>query len=271
MTDPECTAFLQWALPRLAMRWPGFRRVRGQVCKRISRRIGELGLSGPSAYRDYLEHNPGEWTRLDGFCRITISRFYRDRALFEYLHDVTLPDLAGDAAEDGTPLRVWTAGCASGEEPYTLAILWHLSLTRRFPTVRLMIEATDADPVMLARARSAVFDWSSLRDLPREWVQMAFEKVGTQYRLLPPLRQNVNLREQDIRRDMPGGPFRLILCRNLLFTYYADEVQHRIVEEMLARLTTGGILVLGRRESLPEGAWPLERRNPRLPLYRKRP
>jgi hypothetical protein len=76
MTDTECITFLHWALPQLRLRWAGFRRVRRQVCKRISRRIAELDLPGTAAYRDHLEHNPLEWPVLDGLCSITISRFY---------------------------------------------------------------------------------------------------------------------------------------------------------------------------------------------------
>jgi hypothetical protein len=79
MQDAECVALLRWALPRLGLRWPGFRKVRRQVCKRINRRIKELGLADVAAYREHLERVPEEWPRLDALCRITISRFYRDR------------------------------------------------------------------------------------------------------------------------------------------------------------------------------------------------
>jgi chemotaxis protein methyltransferase CheR len=81
MTDAECVAFLQWALPQLRLRWHGFRRVRRQVCRRVSRRIAELGLKEADAYRAYLEGNLHEWNVLAGLCRITISRFWRDREL----------------------------------------------------------------------------------------------------------------------------------------------------------------------------------------------
>ncbi len=81
------------------MRWPGFRKVRRQVCKRISRRIGALGLSGEAAYRARLESNPDEWGVLASLCRVTISRFYRDRGVFDHIGDVVLPRLARRARE----------------------------------------------------------------------------------------------------------------------------------------------------------------------------
>ena len=91
MKNTECIAFLQWALPRLALRWRGFRRVRGQVCKRIDHRIRALGLSGPAAYMAYLNDQSSEWAMLDTLCRISISRFYRDRPVFDYLGGTVLP------------------------------------------------------------------------------------------------------------------------------------------------------------------------------------
>ena len=128
MKNHDCTVFLQWALPQLHLRWQGMRKVRGQVCKRIQRRLRDLALPDMAAYRAYLTNHPEEWRVLDEYCRITISRFYRDRAVFDYLQQTLLPKLAQQAMDQGDPtLRCWSAGCASGEEAYTLKILWELS------------------------------------------------------------------------------------------------------------------------------------------------
>ena len=123
MSDADCVAFLQWALPHLDMRWTGFRKVRGQVCKRIKRRLKQLGLEEYSSYRQLLETEPAEWRVLDECCHITISRFFRDRDVFELLRKRILPEMARKAAREGRPARIWSAGCASGEEPYTLRML----------------------------------------------------------------------------------------------------------------------------------------------------
>src|SRR5262245_46489236 len=124
MKDADCVALLQWALPRLALRWEGFRNVRGQVCKRIARRTAELGLGPIAASRPYLEAHPEEWSFVEGLCRVTISRFFRDRGVFDRLRLEILPELAVARSEGA--VRAWSAGCASGEEPYTLAIVWQL-------------------------------------------------------------------------------------------------------------------------------------------------
>ena len=139
MKDSDCVEFLQWSLSRLRMRWQGFRKVRGQVCKRIERRLHELGLPDVAAYRMFLETNDDEWAMLDSLCNITISRFYRDREVFRFLEQEVLVTLSDDALARGeSVLRCWSIGCASGEEPYTLALLWDLVMARRFPALSLI-------------------------------------------------------------------------------------------------------------------------------------
>src|SRR5687767_9866085 len=103
MKDAECAGFLQEALPRLGLRWPGFRKVRGLVCKPIGKRLRERGLADLCDYRAYLEAHASEWERLDAFCRIPISRLYRDRAVFAGLEHEVLPVLA--MAKLPQPLR----------------------------------------------------------------------------------------------------------------------------------------------------------------------
>ena len=117
----------------------------------------ELGLADLVAYRAYLEEHPGEWALLDSMTRITISRFCRDRGVFGFLEQEVLPMLAAEAvACDSGTLEVWSAGCASGEEPYTVALIWQLELTQRFSDFSIQILATDLDQTMLTRARRAL-------------------------------------------------------------------------------------------------------------------
>jgi chemotaxis protein methyltransferase CheR len=177
-------AFLQWALPRLGLRWSGFRRVRRQVWRRIGRRIADMHLSGPDAYRSYLESHPEEWAVLDSFCRIPISRFLRDRAVFERLATDVLPTLADGALQRGDArVRCWSAGCASGEEPYSLVLLWHFELRPRYPGIACHVLATDVEESLLARARAARYRRSSLREVPEEWIESAFTRDGEWFEL----------------------------------------------------------------------------------------
>ncbi|MBI3303981.1 MAG: chemotaxis protein CheR, partial [Deltaproteobacteria bacterium] len=117
ITDADGVQFLQWCLPRLHLRWPGFRKVRRQVYKRLRRRLQDLGLSGVDEYRSYLEGHPAEWTALDASCWISISRFYRDKGVFQYVEREVLWQLAQRAVADGaSEVCCWSAGCAAGEE-----------------------------------------------------------------------------------------------------------------------------------------------------------
>ena len=113
MRPDDCTSFLQWCLPRLQLRWAGFRKVRGTVCRRLHRRIRDLQLNGFPAYRAYLEAYPEEWRHIETCCRIPISRFYRDRAVFDSLGDRVMPALAQGAVDrDEDVISIWSAGCA---------------------------------------------------------------------------------------------------------------------------------------------------------------
>jgi chemotaxis protein methyltransferase CheR len=253
MKDSECVAFLQWALPRLRMRWPGFRKVRRQVCRRLGRRLKQLGLPDLDAYRRALESDPEEWSVVDAACCITISRFYRDRQFWVALKQAVLPLLAAKSIDRAErKLRCLSVGCASGEEPYTLSILWRLELGSRFPNLRLRIDALDMNPNMLERARRAEYSGRSLKDLPDDWREAAFEKVGAQFILMTSFRDDVHFERWDIRDSLPDRRYSLVLCRNLLFTYYDLPLQKETLARLTKHVAPGGILGVGAHESLPE-------------------
>jgi chemotaxis protein methyltransferase CheR len=267
VTDRECVELLQWAAPRLRLRWDGFRRVRGQVCKRLGRRLKALGLADAAAYRARLEADPAEWAVLDALCRVTISRFYRDRHVFDALRETLLPALL-EAARGGA-FRVWSAGCASGEEPYTVGVLFRLGLQPRFPQVRLELIATDADEALLERARRGCYPRGALRELPPEWAARAFPDSGPEPCLAPAFREGLTFLRQDLRAGMPDGPFHLVLCRNVAFTYFAPPLQREVLSRLVERLVPGGLLVIGGHESLPEWESVLERASGALPVFRR--
>ena len=271
MNDRECVCFLQWALPQLQMHWPGFRKVRKQVCKRIQRRLHQLNLPNIAAYRVYLADRPSEWQILDSYCRITISRFYRDRAVFDRLQQTLLPELARQAiAHNQNELRCWSAGCASGEEPYSLNILWALSLQSQFPNATLQIVATDIDAHLLERARIGCYPFGSFKDFPREWLDRAFTSSQQQYCIRQEFRSGIEFLQQDIRSQTPDGSFHLILCRNLVFTYFDLPLQLQVLQNLFRRLLPGGVLVLGSHEVLPDVPPEMQAVRPQLNLYRRR-
>ena len=270
MENRTCVAFLQWALPRMGLRWAGLRRVRRQVCKRIGRRLRALGISDIAAYRAYLEQHPDEWRMLDGLCRIPISRFYRDREVFAHLGRAVLPELARAAAARGeTRLRCWSAGCASGEEPFSLSLVWAFEAGPRAPRVALEIVATDAERHLIERARAARYGAGSLKDLPPGWRERAFDAADGLFALHREFRAYVGLESQDIRVAAPPGRFDLVLCRNMAFTYFAEPVQRTVLLRLMGALVGGGALVIGAHERLPEGAADVAPWEAKLGVYRK--
>jgi len=251
MKDQDCIHFLQWALPNLRLRWSGFRKVRGQVCKRLARRLDELELSDLRTYRLYLKNNPHEWHILDGMCRITISRFYRDRGVYDSLASRVFPELIKKARQHGEKeISCWCIGAASGEEPYSLSLIWELSSLEKHG-LDLSILATEVDQHMINRARQGCYPASSLKELPDNLRTEAFTENNGEFCLKEQYKKRVSFKQQDIRSEQPDGLFHLIFCRNLVFTYFSDKLQEEIGEKILTPLKPGGVLVLGIHEKLP--------------------
>lgn len=258
MKDVEGVQFLQWCLPKLRLVWPGYRKVRRQVYKRIQRRLEFLGLSSLADYQRYLETHQEEWEILDSSCWISITRFYRDKSVFQFLEQEVLPSLARQALAQGeSVLRCWSLGCAAGEEPYSLSLLWKLKLQAQFPTVRLIILATDIDDRAIAHAQQSCYPPSSLRDLPESWRAQAFDQTAEEFQIKPEVRESVTFLMQDIREAAPKETFHLILCRYLVFTYFDTTLQNSTLRQLVERMRTGSALVIGKDESLPEGEFGL--------------
>jgi chemotaxis protein methyltransferase CheR len=252
MKDAQFVAFLQWALPRVGLRWEGFRKLRHRVERRLARRMRALRLTDWPAYRQRLEKDDAEWEVFDAACRLTISRFWRDRGVFDALAEIVLPMLAELARARGeNRVRCWSAGCASGEEAYSVRLAWESGAAARFPGLALHVLGTDVDPRVLTRARLACFPPAALRDLPRGWSDRAFEQRGGMYCLRANLRSGFEFRCEDLRRELAQGAFHLVLCRNVAFTYFCHALQRELVVRLAERIPPGGALLLGAHERLP--------------------
>ena len=211
----------------------------------------DLGLDSYAAYRARLEGDPSEWRAVDECCHITISRFFRDRGIFEVVRRRLLPDVAARAKREGRDARVWSAGCASGEEPYTLRMLWDFEVATAYPGVALSIVASDVDQAMLARAREGCFEPTSLHELPPTVIEQGFDRLDSRYCVKPEHREGVEFLDQDLRTETPPRLFDLILCRYVAFTYFTVSLQREVLASMLKWLRPQGYLVIGTHEHLP--------------------
>ncbi len=272
MNDQQCLDFLQWCLPGLAMRWEGFRKVRKQVCKRIQKRINELSLPEAENYREYLQTHPAEWEVLDSLCYITVSRFYRDRKVFDHIQTTLLPELADEAGRTGKrEIRIWSAGCCSGEEPYTINLIWKLDIEPGLKErINFTIIASDLNSFLLNRASAGIFRPGSLKHLPSRYLEAGFDCIEGNYKLREIFKKNINFQQQDIRVEMPVGLFHLILCRNLVFTYSDPLLQKKILRRLDQKLKGNGYLVIGAHENLPTGFTQLTPLPENRQIYRKK-
>ena len=253
MKDEQCVAFLQWMLPKLGFRWNGFRKVRNQVCKRITRRFQDLGVRSIDEYKQYLNDHKEEWDVLYSFCYATVSKFYRDKRVYDILGNALLPGLAEKYQDTDEKVRIWSAGSCSGEEPYTISILWKIRVAEQFESLPdLEIIATDFKQTLIARAEEGDYPESSLQDLPEELAEIAFNQQNGHYKLKDEFKNPVTFQRQDIRQQLPGGPFSIILCRNLVFTYFTADIQTKLLKQMLSKLRPAGYFIIGEHEALPD-------------------
>jgi chemotaxis protein methyltransferase CheR len=182
---------------------------------------------------------------------VSISRFFRDRRLWEVLERLILPELRQIC---GSRLRVWSAGCACGEEVYSLKLLWEQLLPAPVDSPALDITATDLNPRYLKKAQEALYPLSSLKEVPENLSAAGFRKKpgGKRLEVKPALRGGITWRVHDFFSAPPPGPgFHLIFLRNNLLTYYRAERIRAVLEEIIASLGAGGYLVIGSHEKLP--------------------
>ena len=220
------------------------------IRRRIAVRMRACGVHTYDDYRALLSQMPGEYDRLRDALTINVTRFYRNAETWNLLRREVLPALLdGSRAE----VRVWSAGCASGEEPYTLAALAadHLDRAGRGDELaRLTIDATDIDRVSLERARAACYRVEGLTEMPDDLARPYFEPAGHERRVVDRVRRRVLVRPLDLSRESPiRTDYDLILCRNVVI-YFDRPMQERLFLTFAESLVPGGYLVLGKVETL---------------------
>jgi chemotaxis methyl-accepting protein methylase len=220
------------------------------IRRRIAVRMRACGVHSYADYHALLDRTPGEYERLRDALTINVTRFFRNAETWSVVRRSLVPTLCGGGREE---LLAWSAGCSSGEEPYTLAVLLadHLLSERREDRLdRVTIDATDVDRDCLERARAARYSLESLSDMPAELRRRHFEPVDMGYRVAARLRARVQVRAHDMTAEAPlRRGYHLILCRNVLI-YFDRPMQERLFNAFADALAPGGFLVLGKVETL---------------------
>jgi two-component system CheB/CheR fusion protein len=215
--------------------------------RRILKRMQAVGVDDFADYVDFLEVHPEEFAILFNTILINVTAFFRDAGTWEFFAEQVLPEFL--SRKVNSAIRVWSAGCASGEEAYTLAILFAEALGPEAFRERVKIYATDVDEEALARARLALYDEREVSGVPPALLEKYFDKEEGRYGFRKDLRRNLIFGRHDLIQDAPISRVDLLVCRNTLM-YLNSETQAKILTRFHFALTDAGILVLGRAETL---------------------
>ena len=221
---------------------------RNSLSRRIERRIQDVGADGYLGYLDHLEVDPDEFTQLFNTILLNVTSFFRDPPAWDYLRAEILPRLVAEK-DDDEPFRIWSAGCASGEEAYTLAMVAAEALGPEAVRERVKIYATDVDEDALSQARQARYTAKQVEGVPPELLERHFERNGDGYVFSKELRRSVIFGRHDLIQDAPISRIDLLVCRNTLM-YLNSETQSHVLARFSFALREGGCLMLGKAEML---------------------
>ena len=218
------------------------------ILRRLKRRMVATGSQSIDEYTGYLEEHPEEYRSLINAFLIKVTEFFRDPELFDHLRKKVLPELLRESREGDRQLRIWSAGCATGEEAYSLAILVSEVLGEDIALFNVRIFATDIDEGAVNFARQGIYPASALSGLSEEQVHRYFINENGRYHVKNPVRSMIVFGEHDLARRSPFPRIDLVLSRNVLI-YFTTELQRRALQLFAYSLRDGGYLVLGKAET----------------------
>ena len=222
----------------------------GTLQRRIERRMAMAAIEtdGMERYLEALRSDPDELELLASDLLINVTSFFRDRPAFDLLAETVVPDLVRRQASD-QPLRIWIAGCSTGEETYSLAMLFREAIIAARSTIKLQVFASDIDSDAVASAREGFYPEAIEAEVSPERLARFFAKEERGYRVLPDLRASVVFTIHDVLADPPFSRMNLVSCRNLLI-YLQPEAQARVLSAFHFALRDDGVLLLGSAETV---------------------
>ncbi len=218
------------------------------ILRRLQRRIIATDTVNLNGYIQYLDTHPEEYSQLISAFLIKVTEFFRDPDFFTYLRDEVLPDIINTARSRGNEIRIWSAGCATGEEPYSLAIMLAETLGNELEQFNVHIFATDVDAGAVAFARRGIYPASALSGVPEELVSRYFSKEEQHYEIKKRVRSLTVFGQHDLAQRAPFPSIDLVICRNVLI-YFTTELQQHTLQLFAYSLRDGGYLALGKAES----------------------
>ncbi|AJY77167.1 CheR family methyltransferase [Paenibacillus beijingensis] len=212
-----------------------------QMKRRLTTLRNKYAFATFGAYWQAMAANSSMMDEFLDRMTINVSEFWRNRARWEALEQRFLPEMLRGSAK----LRFWSAACSTGEEPYTLAMIMH----RLNALERCSIEATDLDAGVLVKAKADLYHERSVKDVPPFYLDRYFKKEADGYSIAETLRRSVRFGQQNLLQDDFGGPYDLIICRNVMI-YFTEEAKHLLYRKFSQALKPGGILFVGSTEQI---------------------
>ncbi|WP_072806217.1 CheR family methyltransferase [Rhodococcoides yunnanense] len=244
--DDDFETLLRYLRDARGFDFTGYKRT--SLMRRVRHRMEQIGFEEYSEYLDHLQASSDEFASLFNTILINVTTFYRDPDAWEVLRTIVIPQLLAQRGPDD-PIRVWSAGCATGQEAYSLAMLLADAVGPESFRQRVKIYATDVDEDALAAARQASYDAKAVENIPAEHLSRFFDQDGTRYVFSKELRRAVIFGRNDLVQDAPISRIDLLVCRNTLM-YLNAETQRRVLGRLHFALAPHGILFLGHAEML---------------------
>lgn len=243
---------------------------------RLSNRIKELNLKTYNEYYNFLRfdaNRKNELTKLFEVVTTNETSFFRNPPQLEVFQRIVLAEAINKARQQGQKkLRIWSAGCSTGEEPYTLAIIINETLKGEIGSWDIKITANDLSEAVLAAARRGIYNEYALRTTPKEMIEKYFKKEGNVYKIDQAMKNLVsfgpiNLSDREQLKRVESS--QIVFCRNVII-YFDDEMKRKVINAFYDNLQPGGVLIIGHSESLHNisRAFQLEHHKGTI-LYRK--
>lgn len=213
-----------------------------QMRRRIDTLITKNKAQSYDAYVDIIKKDKEKFEQFVNFLTINVSEFYRNPEQWKWLENEVIPELI---KKFGKNIKVWSAACSTGDEPYSLV----MAFSRHLPLNQIRILATDIDKQVLDKARLGLYNEKSIVGVPAEFKQKYFSKVGASYQISNEIKSCVEFKEHNLLKDPYPGGCHLIVCRNVLI-YFTEEAKEDIYKKFNQSLVKNGILFIGSTEQI---------------------
>ena len=213
-----------------------------QMKRRIDTLIAKHKIVGYDKYIHALKTDKALFEEFVSYITINVSEFYRNPEQWKILDETIIPQLV---QKFGKNLKVWSAACSTGDEPYSLV----MALSRHIPLNQIRIYATDLDKQVIEKAKVGLYSEKSIASVPSDMKSKYFTKVGPSYRIADAVKERVDFREHNLLKDSYPSSYHLIVCRNVLI-YFTEEAKDEVFHKFNQSLTKGGILFIGSTEQI---------------------